>query len=91
MKLLGLTLAALLGVACSNGDPPCPCRGYVWCYYATGGTPGSIDATYGANGSCWQTSATSNACCAACQQSAMNFDPNVAKDAGCDPFASSAQ
>jgi hypothetical protein len=60
------------------------CEDYVACSYKSGVTPGSLDSTYGASGSCWATTATSSNCNAACQMGNDNFKASgVAADAGC--------
>jgi hypothetical protein len=60
------------------------CRQYVLCSYKTGVTAGSLDSTYGANGSCWQTSSTADKCTADCMSfNAALVSSGAAADAGC--------
>jgi hypothetical protein len=85
LRLLGLALAASF-TSCSHDDVgDCPCPGYVACAYKTGdATPGSLDATYSQNGSCWTTTTTANMCCDFCRQEALNWESTgIAADAGC--------
>ncbi len=45
------------------------CQKYVSCYVASGGTAGSLDSSYGPNGTCWTAGqATATACTDACVQ-----------------------
>jgi hypothetical protein len=81
---IALVLATLSWAACSDDIGQCPCKGYVECAYKTGTAPGSLDSSYGANGSCWQTLNSSDSCCAFCRQAAMTYETSgVAADAGC--------
>jgi hypothetical protein len=83
-------MTRLVGVfallACSSGlDCDCQdCKDYVACSYKTGVAPGSLDSTFGANGSCWMTSSSSDNCTLACR-SANNYfkSSGVGADAGC--------
>ena len=71
---------------CTSG--PCPqqsaqCKTYVACYLATGGTPGSLDSTYGPNGTCWTSSAAATEACTASCASQIRFLRQGFPDAGC--------
>jgi hypothetical protein len=83
MNRLVIMLALL---ACGPNDPGEPqyCKDFVACSYKTGVDAGSLDSTFGPNGSCWQTLTTSSSCYAACQSGDDNFKATgVAADAGC--------
>lgn len=94
--LLLVGLAVLVGCGDLEQDRIClghPCRklgqteecaAYVACYEKTGGTPGSLDSSYGRNGTCWTTSeAATQACTAACA-SAIQSLRSAYPDAGCE-------
>jgi hypothetical protein len=57
-----------IGHVCPEWGQSKECAAYVACYEKTGGTPGSLDSTYGKQGTCWTTSpAASQSCTAACK------------------------
>jgi hypothetical protein len=78
--------AALALLACGSGvmGDFQDCKDYVACSYRMGATPGSLDSKYGANGSCWQTSSSSDNCTAACRifDGALKSS-GAGADAGC--------
>ena len=69
---------------CNSPPTQAPdCRSYLTCYERTGGTVGSLDSTYGPNGTCWSNgSATQTACADACK-SALSSIRTAYPDAGC--------
>jgi hypothetical protein len=73
------------GVCHDTGAAQCQdCKDFVACSYKAGATPGSLDSTYGPNGSCWMNSTTSDNCTAACMNGNHQFQSNgVGADAGC--------
>jgi hypothetical protein len=88
LKKMSVVLGAvsiLAAVACSGGSSQSQdCKDYVACSYKTGVTAGSLDSSYGANGSCWQTSSTSDSCTAACKSANDSFkSTGLGADAGC--------
>ncbi|MBK7861889.1 MAG: hypothetical protein IPJ65_25390 [Archangiaceae bacterium] len=80
--VLGIAAMAL-GLAC-GGSQTQPCRDYLACYYRLGGTPRSLDSTYGENGSCWTSPSSTDVCIEQCK-SALDLlkTSGVAADAGC--------
>jgi hypothetical protein len=84
---IGLALGAVMLGGCSSGSDwvACYCPSYVDCFYRTdGGTLGSLDNKFGANGSCFTTTASYNSCCQFCNTEIAKFqnDP-AARAAGC--------
>ena len=91
-----VTLATLfLFAACSAMDEriclghPCPkqskaCKDFITCYEATGFVSrGSLDTTYGPNGSCWTISqAAVDSCTSSCASGSAALKAMV-PDAGC--------
>lgn len=97
-RLALLGALGLLAAAC-GGDPekdriclgkPCPrfgqseeCAAYVACYEMTGGTPGSLDSSYGRNGTCWIINDVASQSCTAACKSAIQSLRSAYPDAGC--------
>ena len=72
-----------IGHPCGDFGQSKACALYVACYEATGGTPGSLDSSYGKQGTCWQfSSSVSQSCTAACR-SAIDSLRSAFPDAGC--------
>jgi hypothetical protein len=91
---LGFALCAgILAAGCPAGDVSSPqvCKDYLACAYVTGTYSGSLDSTFGSNGTSWSsadgtlTSADVwQACTVACQAAVDRFKSNgQGADAGC--------
>lgn len=84
--LIIAVLLALCAVGCDCGRVimgSTECDAYIACFEKTGGTKGSLDATYGASGSCWMGSgAQADSCSAACKN-ALAMLKGANPDAGC--------
>ena len=78
----GLSLITVAACGGGGGGQSAECKAYVTCYEATGGTKGSLDASYGSSGTCWMTTATGDSCTAACK-SAITSLKSAYPDAGC--------
>ena len=80
--VLGLA-ATVLAVACGGGGQPESCKNYVACANKIGANAGatSIEAAYGANGTCFVGGATT-ACGDACTAGLNSLKTSFA-DAGC--------
>jgi len=80
----GLSLITV--AACGGGGTAqsTECKDYVACYEKTGGTKGSLDASYGSAGTCWSTgvAATAESCTATCKSGLATLKTSFA-DAGC--------
>jgi hypothetical protein len=60
------------------------CKDYVACAYKTGALPGSLDSTFGPNGSCWVTSKSADSCTVVCKSITIEYKSDgVGADAGC--------
>ena len=88
MKRLACGAVAALSVfaiACGGSAPgqSAECKAYVTCYENTGGTKGSLNASYGPMGTCWTTTqAAADSCTAACKMALTSLNP-AHPDAGC--------
>jgi hypothetical protein len=89
LKKMSVVLGAvsiLAAVACgsSGSGQSQDCKDYVACSYKTGVTSGSLDSSYGPNGSCWTTTSTGDSCTAACKSANDSFkSTGLGADAGC--------
>jgi hypothetical protein len=67
----------------SRGDQTADCRAYIACYEKTGGTKGSLNPTFGLNGTCWMSGAEpADQCATACTTSLarlLELNPTVAE------------
>jgi hypothetical protein len=73
-------------LTCGSGLYECGqcCKDYVACAYKTGAPPGSLDSSFGANGSCWTTTSSADNCNAACLTGVNQFKSSgIGADAGC--------
>jgi hypothetical protein len=84
-----LVLAALaIGLGCGYrylGPSPQICKDFIACFENTGGGPkGSLDATYGAMGTCWSTGVqqTAQTCTYECDLQLKSLKGRY-PDAGC--------
>ncbi len=78
-------LSLIVGAACGGGGgQSTDCKNYVACYEKTGGTKGSLDASFGASGTCWSVSTTTETCNTTCKTQIDLYKSNgTGADAGC--------
>jgi hypothetical protein len=82
-----MALGAVLLAGCSS-SPQCDqcedCKDFLACSYKMGVRPGTYDSTYGPNGSCWETTMSSDKCTLDCRNlNTALKSSGVGADAGC--------
>jgi hypothetical protein len=88
MKRIVLGVVAAVGVftalACGGGpSQSTECKDYLKCYDKTSGTTGTLDATYGASGTCWTTTTAYADTCTSTCKSSLATTKAAFPDAGC--------